>query len=58
MKFNENQYKKETRDAFLEAKIRKGSERYFMFGPNHILVTMRWDDGRSSVCSWYLNRYK
>ena len=30
------------------------------FGPNHILVTLRWDDGRSSgrsnVCRWFLNR--
>ena len=26
---------------------KKGSERYLMFGPNQILVTLRWDDGRS-----------
>ena len=28
-----------------------------MFGPNHILVTLRWDDGRSpshdNVCRWF-----
>ena len=39
-----------------------GSEKYLMFGPNHISVTLRWDDGRSpgheNVCWWYLNRYK
>ena len=27
---------------------KKGSERYLMFGSNHILVTLRWDDGLSS----------
>ena len=27
----------------------KVSERYLMFQPNHILVTLRWDDGRSLV---------
>ena len=41
---------------------KNGSERYLMFGPNHILVTSRWDDGRSSghknVCQWFLDRYK
>ena len=26
---------------------KKGSERYLMFGQNHILATLRWDDGRS-----------
>ena len=26
---------------------KKGSERYLMFGPNHILLILRWDDGRS-----------
>ena len=25
---------------------KKVSERNLMFGPNHILVTLRWDDGR------------
>ena len=33
-----------------------------MFGPNHILVTLRWRDGRSpgqeNVSRWFLNRYK
>ena len=33
-----------------------------MFGPNHILVTLMWDDRRSSgqenVCRWFLNIYK
>ena len=41
---------------------KKGSKMYLMFGPNHVLVTSRWDDGRSpgheNVCHWYLNRYK
>ena len=51
-----------TRDAFQAAKIRKeGFRKYVMFGPNHILVTLRWDEGRSpgqeNVCRWFLNRY-
>ena len=41
---------------------KKGSERYLMFGPNHILVTLRWDDGRcpgqENICRWFLNGYK
>ena len=41
---------------------KKGSEKYLMFGPNHILVTLRWDGGRSPghkyVYRWFLNRYK
>ena len=28
---------------------KKGSKRYLMSGPNHILVILRWDDGRSLV---------
>ena len=40
---------------------KKGSERYLMSGPNHILATLRWDDGRSlcheNFCWWFLNRY-
>ena len=39
---------------------KKGSKRYLMFGPNHILLILRWDDGRSpghkNVCRWFLNR--
>ena len=31
----------------LRKSAEKGSERYLMFGPNHILVTLRWEDGRS-----------
>ena len=27
---------------------KNGPERYLIFGPNHILVTLRWDDGRSA----------
>ena len=38
------------------------SERYLMFGPNQILVTLRWCDRPSpvheNVCRWFLNRYK
>ena len=26
---------------------KNGSKRYLMFGPNHILVTLRWNDGHS-----------
>ena len=41
---------------------RKGFERYLMFGKNQILVTLRWDDGRSpghkNACRWFLNRNK
>ena len=41
---------------------KEGSERYFLFGPNHILVILMWDDGRSpgheNVRRWFLNRYK
>ena len=35
----------------------KDSERYLMFGPNHILVTLKSDDARSTdhenVCLWF-----
>ena len=27
---------------------KNGPERYLIFGPNHILVTLRWDNGRSA----------
>ena len=41
---------------------KKDSERYLMFGTNHFLVTLKWDDGRypghKNVCRWLLNRYK
>ena len=41
---------------------KKDSERYLMFGPNHILVTLRWDDGRclghKNACRWFLSRYQ
>ena len=26
---------------------KNGPKRYLMFGPNHILVTLSWDDGLS-----------
>ena len=49
-----------------------GPKKYLIFGPNHILVTLIWDDGRSpsheDVCQWFffkgtyagsfLSRYK
>ena len=36
------------RDTFRQQKSsKKGFERYLMFRPNHILVTLRWDDGGS-----------
>ena len=38
---------------------KNGSVRYLMFGANHILVTLRWDQGRSpgheNACWWFLN---
>ena len=41
---------------------KEGSERYFLFGPNHILVILMWDDGRfpghENVRRWFLNRYR
>ena len=41
---------------------KKVSNRYLMFGPNHVLVTLRWDDGSSpghkDACWWFLNKYK
>ena len=41
---------------------KNGFERYLLFGPNLILVTLKWDDRRSSVhenvCGWFLNSYK
>ena len=39
---------------------KKGSRRYLMFGPNRILVTLPWKEGRSpghkNVCRRFLNR--
>ena len=41
---------------------KKGSEKYLMFVPNHILVTLMCHDGplpgHEIVCRWLLNRYK
>ena len=41
---------------------KKGSKRYLMYGPNYILLTLMWDDGRSpgheNVSRWFLNRSK
>ena len=52
---------------------KNGPERYSIFEPNYIIVTWRWDDGRSagheSICRWFFfskelmlafsrNRYK
>ena len=50
-----------TGDAFPAAKIRKeGIQR--IFNVNHILVTLRWEEGRSpshkNVCRWFLKRHK
>ena len=52
-----------TKGAFPSAKIpKKGFKRYLMFGPKHVSVTVRWDDGRSpgdeNVSQCFLNRYK
>ena len=39
---------------------KNGSEKYLMFGPNHILIALIWDEGRSPghqiVCRWLSNR--
>ena len=41
---------------------KKDSKRYLISALNHILVTLRWDDGLSpgheNVCRWFLNKYK
>ena len=41
---------------------KKSSERYLMFGSNHILITLKWNHGhcptRENVCRWFLNRCK
>ena len=42
--------------------LKKVSEICLMVGPNHTLVTLRWDGGHSSghenVFWWFLNGYK
>ena len=41
---------------------KNGPERYLIFGPNHILVTLRWNDGRSAdhenVCWRFFSFFK
>ena len=41
---------------------KNGSERYLMFGTNHNLVKLMWDDGRFSghgnISRWFLNIYR
>ena len=41
---------------------KKDSKRYLMFGPNNILLTLRWNDGcfpgHENVCRLFLNRCK
>ena len=34
--------------SWQQKSTKSGPERYLIFGPNHILVTLRWDDGRSA----------
>ena len=33
--------------SWQQKSTKKSSERYLMFGSNNILVTLRWNDGRS-----------
>ena len=33
--------------SWQQKSAKKISKRLIMFGPNHILATLRWDDGRS-----------
>ena len=39
---------------------KNGLERCLIFGSDHILVTLRWDDGRSpchkNVCWWFFSK--
>ena len=48
--------------SWQQKSAKKRSERYLMFGLNHNLVTLRWDDGHSpcheNVCQRFLNGYK
>ena len=61
--FSESSIKKKKQEmpSRQQKSAKKDLERYLMFGPNHILVTLRWDDGRfpghENVCRW-LNIYK
>ena len=59
---NYNKYNKSAVPVRQQKSAKKSSKRYLMFGSNHILVTLRWDDGRSpghgKVCWWFLKRYK
>ena len=54
--------RKEQMPSRQQKSAKKGSERYLMTGPNHILVTLRWDDrrypGHEHVRRWFLSRYK
>ena len=47
-------------ETYLQKTAKNGPERYLSFGPNHILVTLKWDDGRSSVyenvCWWFFSK--
>ena len=36
---------------------KKSSECYLMFGPNHILVTLMWDDGRLPSHEMYVDGF-
>ena len=36
-------------ETYLQKTAKNGPERYLSFGPNRILVTLKWDGGRSSV---------
>ena len=38
---------KQEMPSWQQKSTKKGSKRYIMFGPNHILITLRWNDRRS-----------
>ena len=48
--------------SWQQKSAKKGSKRYLVFGPNNILVTLKWGDrrcpGHENVCRWFLNRYR
>ena len=48
--------------SWQQKSAKKCCKRCLTFGPNHILVTLMWDDGLSpgheNVCRWFLNRYR